>query len=203
MILFLSNPLVGYRLAWLPDLTMAKIRAIIRYSPHRYWSMLRAMAPACTILLMAGTIAHAASSTQARKGPFFLPSGTATRIVTVAKTGEVQASIIMLTEAVAVKETGPQATVKKFGEVYAFNPSFIAVHREQPTQIEFWNLQPDDEHDFALLSPDLTVLMYVQLPPLQKTPYIFTFHQEGEIDFKCLRHQPEMSGQILVLPPVK
>jgi plastocyanin len=161
------------------------------------------MAPACTIVLIAGTLAHAASSTQARKGPFFLPSGTATRIVTVATTGEVQAAITMLTEAVAVKETGPQATVKTFGEVYAFNPAFIAVHRDQPTQIEFWNLQPDDEHDFALLGPDLTVLMYVKLPPLQKTSYIFTFHQEGEIDFKCLRHQPEMSGQILVLPPAK
>jgi len=148
-------------------------------------------------------VVQAANSSTARKGPFFLPSGAALKIVTVAKEGEAQAGITMLTEAVAVKETGPKATVKKFGEVYAFNPSFIAVHREQPTQIEFWNLQPDDEHDFALLGPDLTVLMYVKLPPMQKTSYIFTFHQEGEIDFKCLRHQPEMSGQILVLPPVR
>ena len=154
-------------------------------------------------MMMTATIAHAANATQPRKGPFFLPSGAAAKIVTVTKTGEAQAGITILTEAVAVKETGPKATVKKFGEVYAFNPSFIAVHREQPTQIEFWNLQPDDEHDFALLGPDLTVLMYVKLPPLQKTSYIFTFHREGEVDFKCLRHQPEMSGQILVLPPVK
>ncbi|MBV8771613.1 MAG: hypothetical protein JO166_04670 [Deltaproteobacteria bacterium] len=123
--------------------------------------------------------------------------------MTVSRTGEVEAGITMLTEAVAVKETGPKATVAKFGEVYAFSPSFVAVHREQPTQIEFWNLQADDEHDFALLGPDLTVLMYVKLPPLAKTSYIFTFHREGEIDFKCLRHQPAMSGQILVLPPVK
>src|SRR5215469_700947 len=168
-----------------------------------HWRLLRSMASAWTIVMMAATIAHAASSNPARKGPFFLPSGAATKIVTVAKTGEAQAGITMLTEAVAVKETGPQATVKKFGEVYAFNPSFIVVHREQPTQIEFWNLQPDDEHDFALLGPDLSVLMYVKLPPLEKTSYVFTFHREGEIDFKCLRHQPEMSGQILVLPPVK
>ena len=153
--------------------------------------------------MMAGPIAHAADSTAARKGPFFLPSGATTKIVTVTKTGEAQAGITILTEAVAVKESSPKVAVKKFGEVYAFNPSFIAVHREQPTQIEFWNLQPDDEHDFALLGPDLTVLMYVKLPPLQKTSYIFTFHQEGEVDFKCLRHQPEMSGQILVLPSVK
>jgi plastocyanin len=157
----------------------------------------------CTITLMAASIVHAKSAMHTRKGPFFLPSGPANRIVTVTKTGEAQAGITILTEAVAVKETGPRPTVKKFGEVYAFHPSFIAVHREQPTQLEFWNLQSDDEHDFALLGPDLSVLMYVQLPPLQKTSYIFTFHQEGEIDFKCLRHQPEMSGQILVLPPLK
>jgi plastocyanin len=173
------------------------------YRLLRNWRLLRLMVFASTIAVMVGTIAIAATSTRSREGPFFLPSGPAAKIVTVATTGEVQAEITILTEAVAVKETGPQATVKKFGEVYAFNPSFIAVHREEPTQIDFWNLQPDDEHDFALLGPDLTVLMYVKLPPLQKTSYIFTFHQEGKIDFKCLRHQPEMSGQILVLPPEK
>lgn len=155
------------------------------------------------LVTLSATATPAANPTDARKGPFFLPSGSATKIVTVSKNGEAQAGITILTEAVAVKETGPEATVSKFGEVYAFSPSFIAVHREQPTQIEFWNLQPDDEHDFALLGPDLTVLMYVKLPPLQKTSFIFTFHREGEIDFKCLRHQPEMSGQVLVLPPAK
>jgi plastocyanin len=154
-----------------------------------------------TFLAVSG--AHAANSARAPKGPFFLPTGPATKIVTVAPNGEAEAGITVLTEAIAVKETGPKTTVKRFGEVYAFSPSFIAVHREQPTQIEFWNLQPDDEHDFALLGPDLAVLMYVKLPALRKTSYIFTFHQEGVIDFKCLRHQPEMSGQILVLPAVK
>ncbi|HKV55466.1 MAG TPA: hypothetical protein VJN94_12585 [Candidatus Binataceae bacterium] len=147
------------------------------------------------------SIASGIAGAQARQGPFFLPSGDAAKIVTVTKTGEAEAGITVLTEAVAVKETGPQATVKKFGEIYAFSPTFIAVHRDQPTQIEFWNLQGDDEHDFALLGPDLKVLMYEKLPPLQKTSWVFTFHREGEVDFKCLRHQPEMSGQILVLPP--
>ena len=42
--------------------------------------------------------------------------------------------------------------------------------------------------------------MYVRLPPLKKTSYVFTFHQKGLFDFLCLRHPPEMSGQILVLP---
>jgi plastocyanin len=137
-----------------------------------------------------------------QRGPFFLPHGDATKIVTVTKIGNAEAGVTILTEAVAVKETGPKATVAKFGEVYAFSPTFIAVHRDQPTEITFWNLQPDDEHDFALVGPDLKVLMYVKLDPRAKTTYIFTFHKEGVIDFKCLRHQPEMSGQFLVLPPM-
>lgn len=149
------------------------------------------------------TVLSAGGAPPAPRGPFFLPSGDAAKIVTVTRTGEAEAGITMLTEAVAVKETGPRQTVKKFGETYAFSPAFVAVHRDVPTQIEFWNLQDDDEHDFALLGPDLKVLMYVKLPPLEKTSYIFTFHREGLIEFKCLRHQPEMSGQILVLPPDK
>lgn len=143
----------------------------------------------------------AAQTAAAHKGPFFLPSGDAAKIVSVTKTGQPEASITILTEAVAVKDRRPRATVKKFGEVYAFSPAFIAVRRDQPTQIEFWNLQPDDEHDFAVVGPDLKILMYVKLPPLKKTSYVFTFHKEGVLDFKCLRHQPEMSGQFLVLPP--
>ncbi len=134
-------------------------------------------------------------------GPFFLPTGDATKIVTATPDGDAEAGITVVTQAVAIKETGPKATIDKFGEIYSFNPNVIAVHRDQPTQIEFWNLQPDDEHDFAIVGPDLKILMYVKLPPLQKTSYVFTFHREGVIGFKCLRHQPAMSGQILVLPP--
>jgi plastocyanin len=149
----------------------------------------------------AESVTGKSESARGKTGGYFLPSGEAAKIVTVTRTGAAEAGITVLTEATAVKENGPRATVKKFGEVYAFSPTFIAVHREQPTQIEFWNLQPDDEHDFALLGEDLTVLMYQRLLPLTKTSFIFTFHREGVIEFKCLRHQPEMSGQILVLPP--
>ncbi len=134
-------------------------------------------------------------------GPFFLPTGDGAKLVTVTREGEAEAGITVVTEAVAVKENTPKSIIDKFGEVYAFSPSFIAVHRDQPTQIEFWNLQPDDEHDFALVGPDLKILMYEKLPPLTKTSYVFTFHREGLVDFKCLRHQPAMSGQIIVLPP--
>jgi plastocyanin len=135
------------------------------------------------------------------RGPFFLPTGDGAKFVTVTREGAAEAGLTVVTQAVAVKETSPKSIIDKFGEVYAFNPSFIAVHRDQPTQIEFWNLQPDDEHDFALVGPDLKILMYEKLPPLTKTTYVFTFHREGLVDLKCLRHQPAMSGQIIVLPP--
>jgi plastocyanin len=144
----------------------------------------------------------AAPAASGQKGGFFLPNAEGAKIVTVTATGEAAAGITVITQAVAVKETGPRATVRKFGEVYAFSPQFIAVHRDEPTQIEFWNLQPDDEHDVALLDHDLKVLMYEKLSPLKKTSWVFTFHREGVFGFKCLVHQPAMSGQILVLPPM-
>jgi plastocyanin len=158
---------------------------------------------AMALMTVAGSTwaSEASPAPPAHQGPYFLPSGAGAKLVEVVRQGNAEAAVTVLTEAVAVKETGPKATVAKFGEVYAFSPAFIAVHRDQPTQIEFWNLQPDDEHDLALLGPDLRILMYQQLAPLQKTSFIFTFHREGLYDFKCLRHQPEMSGQFLVLPP--
>lgn len=132
---------------------------------------------------------------------FYLPSQAASKIVTVTLHGDAAAEVIVLTQPVAIKETGPKVTINTFGEVYTFSPTFIAVHRDEPTQITFWNLQPDDDHDFALLGPDLSILMYVDLPPLRKTSYLFTFHKEGLFNFKCMQHQPAMNGQFLVLPP--
>ena len=38
----------------------------------------------------------------------------------------------LLTEAVAVKETGPATTIQHFGEVYAYSPSLVAVRRGGP-----------------------------------------------------------------------
>jgi hypothetical protein len=45
-------------------------------------------------------------------------------------------------------------------------------------------------------------LTYVDLPPLKKTSYLFTFHKESIFGFKCMQHKPAMGGQFLVLPPV-
>jgi plastocyanin len=132
----------------------------------------------------------------------YLPDAKASKIVSVTKRGTPQAEVIVLTEAVSIKETGPKETVTKFGEVYAWSPTFIAIRREVPTMLTFWNLQPDDEHDFMLAAPDSTVLMHEKLEPLTKTSYIFTFHRDGIFNFYCAVHQPEMNGQILVLPPI-
>ena len=132
---------------------------------------------------------------------YYLPDAAASKIVSVAKEGKAEAEVIVMTEAVAIKETGPKETVAKFGEVYAFSPTFIAIRREVPTMLTFWNLQPDDEHDFMLAAPDSTVLMHLKLEPLTKTSYVFTFHKGGIFNFYCAVHQPEMNGQILVLPP--
>src|SRR5260221_7601866 len=123
--------------------------------------------------------------------------------VTIARTGKATARIIITTATLAIKETGPAETVKQFGEVYAFSPEVFAVRRDEPTQIIFWNLQPDDEHDFMLTDPRNKVLMKTKLPPLSKTTYVMTFHDEGVYPFYCVVHQPAMSGQILVGPPAR
>jgi plastocyanin len=145
--------------------------------------------------------AFAASPTPRADRHFYLPSQAASKIVTVTPKGQAAREIIVVTQPIAIKETGPKETIAAFGEVYAFSPTFIAVHRDEPTLITFWNLQPDDDHDFALLDSDLNILMYVDLPPLKKTSYVFTFHREGLLDFKCLQHAPSMGGEFLVLPP--
>ena len=132
---------------------------------------------------------------------FYLPDAEASKVVEVSTTGPAAATVLVQTQAVAVKENGPKETVDRFGEVYAFSPAFFAVHRDEPTQIRFWNLQPDDNHDFMLIDPHSRVLLSVLLPPLQETSLVFTFHEEGLFHLNCAMHQPSMSAQVLVLPP--
>ncbi len=130
--------------------------------------------------------------------PDYLPEGDAQAYLTVERGGAPQQNFVVLTEAVAVKETGPKATVKKFGETYAFSPAFLAVPVEKPVEISFWNLQPDDEHDILIVAPEQTVLMHWSLPPLSKTPFTYTFHKPGIYSVICALHRPEMNAQILV-----
>jgi plastocyanin len=165
---------------------------------------------AVTLLPAAGaTPSHAADLTTQRavSDRYFLPDAKQSRIVTVTPSAKASENrnaegLVVLTERVAVKETGPEVTIKKFGEVYAWAPSFIAVHRDEPLRLMFWNLQPDDEHDFMLLDPKGDVMMHQRLLPLTKNAWVFTFHTEGIFDFMCAAHQPEMTGQILVLAPL-
>ena len=121
--------------------------------------------------------------------------------VTIARSGSARARVVVTTVGVAIKETGPAATVKQFGEVYAFSPEVFAVRRDQPTQITFWNLQSDDEHDFMLTDPKNHVLLQTKFAPLSKTTFVMTFHDEGVFPFYCTMHQPAMSGQIIVAAP--
>lgn len=114
--------------------------------------------------------------------------------------GTAAARVVVMCEGVATKESGPPETVKTFGETYAFDPATFAAHKNEPTQVVFWNLQGDDEHDFMLLDSHNRVVTQFKLPPLSKTSRIFTFHQQGIYRFYCTLHQPEMSGQITVLP---
>ena len=132
---------------------------------------------------------------------FYMPNAQASRVVTVATNGPARANVLVQTHAVSVKENASPGALKKFGEVYSFSPAFFAVHRDEPTLIRFWNLQPDDNHDFMLIDPHSTVLMSQLLPPLKETSFVFTFHEEGLFTIICAMHQPSMNGQILVLPP--
>ncbi|HYL59674.1 MAG TPA: hypothetical protein VEU51_12465, partial [Candidatus Acidoferrales bacterium] len=105
-------------------------------------------------ILLQLTATHRAFATPPMDRNFYLPDAAASKIVSVTAAGKADAEIVVMTQAVAIKESGPQATVAKFGEVYAFSPAFIAVRRDVPTMLTFWNLQPDDEHDFMLAAPD-------------------------------------------------
>ena len=46
--------------------------------------------------------------------PIYLPDAAASRVVTATESGVAAAGITVLTEAVAIKETGPRATVARF-----------------------------------------------------------------------------------------
>jgi plastocyanin len=153
------------------------------------------MRVAITIL---GAAVLAMAHSHPERTPDYLPEGDALGYLTVEKGGRPEQNLVVLTEAVAVKETGPKETVKKFGEVYAFSPAFLAVPLEKPIEISFWNLQPDDEHDILIVAPDQTVLMHWSLAPLSKTPFTYTFHKQGIYSVICALHRPEMTAQILV-----
>ncbi|HME68877.1 MAG TPA: hypothetical protein VKM54_03315 [Myxococcota bacterium] len=78
-------------------------------------------------------------------------------------------SLTVVTEAIAIRETGPKETIERFGEIYTFSPPVFAVHRDEPTRITFRNLQPDDLHDFMLVDRFRNRLMHIMLQLLRET----------------------------------
>jgi plastocyanin len=131
---------------------------------------------------------------------YYLPNADNSKIVTVTRTGKPAAHVIIQIQAVATKGTDPE-TVARFGEVFSFAPATFFVHQDEPTQIEFWNLQEEMDHDFMMMDAKHDVMMQMQLPKYKKTSYVFTFHRQGVFDFTCSVHLPGMNGQIMVVPP--
>jgi len=113
--------------------------------------------------------------------------------------GTPRARVVVMTQALVTKESGPKESLAAFGESYAFVPSTFSVRQDEPTEVVFWNLQGDDEHDVMLLDSKRKVVLQAKLPPLKKTSFVTTFHRAGLFDFYCTVHQPEMSGQVVVI----
>ena len=147
--------------------------------------------------MVAGMLLSCPASAKAEQTPAISKSPA---MVSISRSGSFESSVVIMTRRVAVKETGPKATVRKFGELYDWTPTYFAVRADVPTRLKIWNLQPDDIHTFELLGPHSRVLMLVSLQPLSKHSYVFTFHKTGLYKFVCTIHEPEMVGQIRVLP---
>jgi Cupredoxin-like domain len=150
------------------------------------------------IALLAAALLNAGGAARADDG--YLPGPAAAKIVTAVPNGPARAGVVILTEAQPAGD--PDAgELKAFGVLYTFSPRVIFVYRDEPTSFSFWNLQSDEHHDFMLADGNGQVLMKMMLPELKKTAITLTFHKEGLYTFYCTMHQPEMSGQIYVLPP--
>jgi hypothetical protein len=133
----------------------------------------------------------------------FLPNASALKILNAVPDGDgshARNGVVILTEPLPSGPPDP-AEQKAFGVLYTFSPRVIFVFRDEPTSFSFWNLQSDENHDFMLASPTGEVLMKMMLPELKKTAITLTFHKEGLYTFYCTMHQPEMTGQIYVVPP--
>jgi hypothetical protein len=134
----------------------------------------------------------------------FLPNAAALKILNAVPDGtgaSARNGVVILTEPLPRDGQPDPGQQKAFGVLYEFSPRVIFVFRDEPTSFSFWNLQSDENHDFMLASPTGQVLMKMELPELKKTAVTLTFHKEGLYTFYCTMHQPEMTGQIYVVPP--
>ncbi len=162
---------------------------------HRSAGIIRITIEALFVVCVAAAFAPCASADDG-----YLPSAAAMRVVTAIPNGPARTGVVILTQPLPAAEPDPEER-KAFGVLYTFSPRVIFVYRDEPTSFSFWNLQSDENHDFMLADPAGQVLMKMVLPQLKKTSVTLTFHKEGLYTFYCTMHQPEMSGQIYVLPP--
>jgi plastocyanin len=132
----------------------------------------------------------------------YLPNAAAAKIVTAVPNGPARTGVVILTTSQPANPSD-SGEMKAFGILYTFSPRAVFVYLDQPTSFSFWNLQSDEHHDFMLADPAGQVLMKMGLPQLKKTSVTLTFHKEGLYSFYCTMHQPEMSGQIYVLPSLR
>src|ERR1043165_7262182 len=112
--------------------------------------------------------------------------------------GKPRARVVVMTQALVTKESGPKESLAAFGESYASVASTFSVREDEPPGVVFWNVQGDDEHDIILLDSQRKVVLQAKLPPLKKTSFVITFHRAELFDFYCTVHQPEISGQGVV-----
>src|SRR5512147_398338 len=83
---------------------------------RRAWTRALLMLPLCLM----GCAATQTMQTAKPNSPDYLPTGDALHALTLTNAAPAPATIVVLTQAVAIKETGPKETVARFGEVYAF-----------------------------------------------------------------------------------
>ena len=154
--------------------------------------VLAAFTIAAAAFFSTGFLAHAEEA--------YLPNPAAAKIVTAVPDGSARSGVVIFTQSLPGGQPDPQE-LKAYGVIYTFSPRVVFAYRDEPTSFSFWNLQTDENHDFMLAAPGGQVLMKMMLPQLKKTSVTLTFHKEGLYTFYCTMHQPEMSGQIFVLPP--
>jgi hypothetical protein len=102
----------------------------------------------------------------------------------------------VMTETAPVAPTGP----KDGGTQSADEFTFVTARRGRPIIVRFNIRQPADKHAFAVYDSSGHKLIEVLLPPSPNESYSFTFHEEGQFDFKCLTHPSRLIGQFMVLP---
>jgi plastocyanin len=90
--------------------------------------------------------------------------------------------------------------VKKFGEVYSFDPNILVVYQGDTVNLTINDMQPDDPHTFTMSAPYDQVNATVG--PNSQQIVTFKATHVGTFKFYCTvpGHLPAMYGQLVVLP---